>query len=61
MAEEMPRIEQILRSSVVSNAMFPTDNEYGIPVLDPTMQATEVVGPVCMWSSVVRMRMLGTL
>lgn len=42
------------------NAIFPTDNDYGIPVLDLSMQATELVGPICTWSSIGRKKMIGT-
>jgi hypothetical protein len=59
-AVEMSRIEQILRAAPVDNAIFPSDNEYGIPMLDLTMQATEVIGPVCTWNSAGRMKMVGT-
>lgn len=40
--------------SIVPDALFPTDNEYGIPMLDPLYQADFVDAPVRGWGSVSR-------
>ena len=43
------------------DALFPTDNEYDIPVLDPRLQADFVDAPVIGWGAISRRnRMRGT-
>lgn len=45
----------------VPDALFPTDNEYDIPVLNPDLQGDFVDAPVCGWGSITRRsRMRGT-
>ena len=45
----------------VPDALWPTDNEWGIPLLDATLQASAVELPVSLWGAVQRKaRMRGT-
>lgn len=45
----------------VPDALFPTDNKWGVPVLDPALQADAVDLPVNVWGAVGRKsRMRGT-
>jgi hypothetical protein len=45
----------------VPDALWPTDNEWGVPLLDATLQASAVELPVSLWGAVQRKaRMKGT-
>lgn len=48
-AETTDRIE--LTRSDVPDAIWPTDNEWGIPLLDATLCATAIVAPVIPWGA----------
>jgi len=47
----LPSERSHLTPSDVPDALWPTDNEWGIPVLDPTMQADAVDLPVNVWGA----------
>lgn len=54
-------VEQALAQRDVPDALFPTDNEWGIPTLDPALQADFVDLPVQPWGAKSRkVRMPGT-
>jgi|SRR5262245_22774081 len=42
------------RYFVAPSVVWPSDNEYGIPALDPAMQAAEIAAPVLTWGNVPR-------
>jgi hypothetical protein len=57
--EEEERLHIIRRD--VPDAIWPTDNDWGVPVLDIRLQATALSAPVVIWGSVSRKtRMRGT-
>jgi hypothetical protein len=57
--EEDPEYVPLTQADV-PNAIFPTNNQWGVPVLDLNMQADEVPGPVTIWGSIGRSRNSGT-
>lgn len=40
--------------AIAEDALFPSDNEYGTPTLDLTMQADSVIAPCLKWGSISR-------
>jgi hypothetical protein len=58
---ELPEDELELGRQDVPDALFPTDNDWGVPLLDLAVQATSVDLPVCVWGASGRKaRMNGT-
>jgi hypothetical protein len=49
LAEEEPAPE--LQRWQVPDAIFPTDNEWGVPLLDANMQATALIAPFTPWGA----------
>src|SRR5450759_3684600 len=44
----------------VPDALFPTDNEYGIPLLREDMQATMIQAPIMVFEATHHVKMAGT-